>query len=469
MGSFTLVFRFAFWPLPKQAFEVLGVLLNIRDKQNAIGIVQTRCGLLASAGTKVVCGSSYLIWLFLLHLSQCADEGVVLVGKSDGDAQAVLAIAQVGTIENSDTVSAEIAVYFVAVGELCHKEIGIAGVDRFTAREEAHRLYHLSPFLEQLVGPFVHIKPPSEDFQSLALCPAADGKGLLDALQIADDLWYRTNNGDPKVGRSKGIREGAQYNQIVVGRYGTYQGGAVGKLLVTLIDHDNAVEMFAEQFDFVAIKQVAGRVVGTAEEDEFRLFVAFCQNLLCRELKIAVQQMSSVAHAIEQGKLAVAPRGGFDGHDIVLAGIAEGTEEQVHRFVSAIRKADAVGPEALHLSDGLLQFLRFSLWIAVEGRIKRILVGIQVYAHRIPVFFGELLPQLFQYEDIGADDRLEISHTLRLFSEDGLLIFLDKGISGRVAQFLRLLQVGEGFLLLAQLSVGDAHDLIAVGVARQLL
>ena len=92
--------------------------------------------------------------------------------------------------------------------------------------------------------------------------------------------------------------------------------------------------------------------------------------------------------ALDAGELRVSGKGRLNDGYLVLAGVAEGADQQVNRVVAPAGDPQAGAVDAIKLGQPLLQHLRLWLGIAIDTRLalhqrgKRIFIGVEADCSR---------------------------------------------------------------------------------------
>ena len=199
----------------------------------------------------------------------------------------------------------------------------------------------MSPLVEERSPPEFHVLQVVEHLQRLLLREQVNVVGVLDLVEQANDFLGGEGHAQTDGCRGPQLGEGVEDDEVGKAVEVQAEGSQVGEVGVGLINDDDSAEGRENVLDSMALEGIAGGVVGRTEPDDLGVVIGGSQQGVGIEGEVLAQGHGTILHIVDVCAYAVHPVGGSDGHDVVLTGFAEDSEDEVYGLVGAVAKEDA--------------------------------------------------------------------------------------------------------------------------------
>ena len=333
------------------------------------------------------------------------EEFVILFGKSDGDAEAVLAAGDLCAVADDDAVGDQMSIQSVGIVYLDQDEIGLAR-ENATYAGEFHELMDKAYALGHNLGDLL-VYGFLKSFERKPLGGFVDVVGVFDHRHQLDGIRLREGEAKAQGGHAAGLGEGLQDNEVGIAVDCRQKAGDGAEIDVSFVNDHNTVETLEDVEDGLVGDGVAGRIVGGAEEDGLGAGVAGREEVFDRQGEVIAERHMAHRDIVDVRCHFIHTVARGNSHYVVYSRVAEHPEYHIDSLIGSVAEEDILRGDSLDGGYAGLEFLLSRVRITVPAGRVGALVGVQEDA--------ELAPELVtgrtvraELPDVGAYKRLDV-------------------------------------------------------------
>mmetsp|Transcript_2075 Transcript_2075/g.5490 ORF Transcript_2075/g.5490 Transcript_2075/m.5490 type:complete len:375 (+) Transcript_2075:1762-2886(+) len=267
------------------------------------------------------------------------------------------------------------------------QEVGVGVVDPHDDVGEGFQLLsHARPFLQRAGDVFAQRVHRVHGVDRHLARQGVDVVGCLHVVHQLDDVGRTDAEAAPDAGESERLGQRLQDHDVVVFfEQGDGRGVFAGEVDVGLVDDDQTgvlVRVGGDLFDVGQRDRLAGRITGTADKQQLRLFGHCFHHLRDIQIELRRQRRRYDGDVVDLGADLVHPVGRRRGQDVVpvsgaTTGRAENPHQQVDGLVGSDPDEDVGRFEVVPAfpAEQLLQIGLVGIGIPLEG--VGVVVGVQ--------------------------------------------------------------------------------------------